>query len=121
MTNATIILNESVKLMNDGILAGTGEFVTMEYDDGTKEQVEIPEPIHTFQAWKSLGYSVKKGEKAVAKFPIWKHTSKTIVDEETKEESEKTSMFMKMSAFFKASQVEKIEGAKVCWKLYLSQ
>lgn len=109
MTNATIILNESVQLMNDGILAGTGKVVTIENADGTKQQIELPEPIHTFQAWKSLGYKVKKGEKAVAKFPIWKHTSKTVVDEGTKEESEKTSIFMKTAAFFKASQVEKIE------------
>ena len=114
MTNATIILNESVQLMNDGILAGTGKFVTIENADGTKTQVEMPEQIHTFQMWKTLGYKVKKGEKAIAKFPIWKYTSKEKAEEEKTgnpiEDAPITNMFMKVSAFFKASQVEKIEG-----------
>lgn len=108
MTNAMIILNESIRLMNEGILAGTGAYMTMEHEDGTKTEQEIPEDIHTFAGWKELGYSVKKGEHAIAKITIWKHTSKTVVDENN-EEREKSSMFMKTAAFFKASQVEKIE------------
>lgn len=68
MTNEMIIFKESQKLMNDGILQGSGVFATVEFEDGAR-QVEMPEEIHTFQAWKSLGYSVKKGEKAIAKFP----------------------------------------------------
>lgn len=71
---------------------------------------EMPEPIHTFQKWKSLGYSVKKGEKSDIKFPIWKYTSKKSIDDNN-EEKEETSMFMKMSAFFRFSQVEKIKEA----------
>lgn len=102
MTNAQIILLESIKLLNDGVLNSTGRLFKTE--DG-KEFAE-PEPIHTFQAWKALGYSVKKGEKAIAKFPIWKYTSKK-VEVEGKEE-EKSNMFMKTAAFFKFSQVEKI-------------
>ena len=109
MTNAMIILNESVKLMENGVIKGTGEFVTMTNADGSSKQIEMPEPIHTFQAWKHLGYKVKKGAKAVAKFPIWKHTAKTVVDEATQEEKEKSSMFMKTAAFFTLEQVEKIE------------
>lgn len=109
MTNATIILNESIKLMENGILKPSG--AKAKTADG--EIVDIPEEIHTFQGWKSLGYSVKKGEKAIAKFPIWKHTSKKVVDEETNEENEKTSMFMKTAAFFKFEQVEKIERKAV--------
>ena len=108
-----IVFNESVKLMNEGILQGTGRIITLENADGTKQQIEEPEPIHTFANWKELGYSVKKGEKAVAKFPIWKHTSKTVTDEETNEEKEKTAMYMKVAAFFKFSQVEKIEEKEV--------
>lgn len=107
MTNAMIILNESVKLMEDGVLKGTGEFVTVENEDGTTKKLELPEEIHTFSAWKELGYSVKKGEKAIAKFPIWKHTSRK-VENEKGEEEEKSNMFMKVAAFFKYSQVEKI-------------
>lgn len=60
MTNAQIILLQSVKLMEQGILQGTGEFVTVEDQDGNKKQLEIPEQIHTFAAWKELGYQVKK-------------------------------------------------------------
>lgn len=67
----------------------------------------MPEAIHTFALWKQLGYSVKKGEKAIAKFAIWKHTSKTVENEDGEEE-EKTNMFLKTAAFFKLSQVEKI-------------
>lgn len=108
MTNAMIILHESVKLMDEGVLQGTGEYITVENADGTKQQLEMPEQIHTFANWKALGYSVKKGEKAVAKFPIWKHTTKTVTDEND-EEKERTAMYMKTASFFKMSQVEKIE------------
>lgn len=105
MTNTMIILNESIRLMNDGILSGTGKFIEIENEDGTKTQQELPEDIHTFATWKQLGYSVKKGEHAIAKFMIWKHTSK-IVKNEKNEDEEKTNMFMKTAAFFKLSQVE---------------
>ena len=112
MTNAKIIFNESVRLMEDGILKGTGEFVTVENEDGTKIQLEMPEPIHTFNGWKQLGYSVKKGEKSAIKFPIWKYTEKPKKEEELTgnplEDAPVTNMFMKMSAFFRFDQVEKI-------------
>ena len=70
--------------------------------------ISVEEEIHTFQKWKSLGYSVKRGEKAVASFTIWKHTTKT--DKESGEEE--TAMFMKKAAFFSTSQVEKIAPIK---------
>ena len=111
MTNEMIIFKESQKLMNDGILQGSGVFATVEFEDGAR-QVEMPEEIHTFQAWKSLGYSVKKGEKAIAKFPIWKYTSKK-VETEDGEEKEISNMFMKTAAFFKVSQVEIIKVNEV--------
>lgn len=66
------------------------------------------EEIHTFAKWKSLGYSVKRGEKAITKLSIWKHTVKT--DKESGEES--AAMFMKTAAFFSTSQVEKIQPVK---------
>ena len=65
--------------------------------------------------WKQLGYQVKKGQKAVASFTIWKHTSKKEEMEVTYtdgtkgiEEVDNSRMFMKLSSFFSASQVEKI-------------
>jgi antirestriction protein ArdC len=70
--------------------------------------ITADEEIHTFQKWKSLGYSVKRGEKAVVNLAIWKHTSK--VNAETQEEE--TAMFLKTAAFFSTSQVEKIKPIK---------
>ena len=107
MTNAQIILNESIRLMNDGILKGSGQFVQMETVDGIQE-IELPEAIHTFNGWKQLGFTVKKGEKSSIKFPIWKHTSKMVVNQETGEENERSSMFMKTAAFFTFAQVEEL-------------
>lgn len=109
MTNAMIILNESVKLMEEGIISGSGRFVTIVNAEGNEVQLEQPEAIHTYATWKSLGYQVKKGEKSVAKFPIWKYVSKMIKNEEDADE-EAGHCILKMSAFFKASQVEKLEA-----------
>lgn len=108
MTNAMIILLEQCKLMDEGLLAGTGQFITIEDANG-KRQIELPEPIHTFQGWKQLGYSVKKGEHAIARFPIWKHTEKRTAAEDGGEDKVNSKMFMKTAAFFKMSQVEKIK------------
>ena len=107
MTNAAIIQNESFRLMEAGVLKGSGEFAEIEKEDGTKEMVELPEEIHTFNGWKERGFSVKKGEKSKIKFTIWKYSSKKIVDEDG-EEDEKSSMFMKLSAFFTREQVEEL-------------
>lgn len=110
MTNATIILNESFRLMDEGILKGSGQFGIIETDEG-KKRVEFPEAIHTFNGWKSLGYSVKKGEKSKIRIKIWKYTEKQIETENENEESDTVSnMFMKLSAFFTAAQVEKIKA-----------
>lgn len=112
MTNAMIILGESIRLMKEGILEGTGEILTFKYYDGHTEQVEVPEPIHTYQVWKALGYQVRKGEKAIAKFMIWKYTEKKAKEGNTEAEegdTVKNNMFMKMSAFFKASQCDRME------------
>lgn len=106
MTNAMIVLLESVKLMEEGIIKGSGIKGTT--PDG--KEIELPEQIHTYQTWKSLGYQVKKGQKAVAQFPIWKHTSKQL--DETDDEGNpkvKTNMFMKTASFFTIDQVEKIK------------
>ena len=97
MTNAQIIAQESEQLVKEGKL----KMVQIGND-------LIPEPIHTFQAWKSMGYAVKKGEKSEIKFAIWKYTSKKYTDEKTNEEKEKSSMFLKTASFFRFDQVEKI-------------
>lgn len=108
MTNAEIILEQRIELMKQGILEPTGETIIIENEKGEKKEMQMPEQIHTFAAWKSLGYKVKKGEKNVAQFLIWKHVSKNVTNDETGEEKTKSRMFMKKASFFKASQVERI-------------
>lgn len=109
MTNAMIILNESVKLLEKGVLKGTGEKIKMVIERDGKEvekELEMPEEIHTYQSWKSKGYQVKHGEKAIAQFPIWKYKVKKA---KTEDEEDTSIMFLRLSSFFKFSQVEKIE------------
>lgn len=113
MTNAMIILLESVKLMEEGILKSTGQKIVVEDAEGKKQELDVPEQIHTYARWKSLGYQVKKGQKAVAQFPIWKYISKKAQKEAanlTEEEAaEKGYCYMKKASFFTMNQVEKEE------------
>ena len=110
MTNETIIFRESIKLMKEGTLKGTGKFIEIETENGNKT-IELPEPIHTFNGWKQRGYKVKKGEHSSIKFPIWKYVEKKKKPEELTGneliDAPETNMFMKMSAFFTQAQVEK--------------
>lgn len=121
MTNAMIILMESVRLMDEGKLRGTGQFIEVQNDDGTTKQLELPEEIHTFNGWKERGFVVKKGEKSDIKFPIWKHTRKMLNTDTGNAELDKmnyninaqggkTNMFLKTAAFFTADQVEAIKA-----------
>lgn len=108
MTNAQIIFDASQKLAEQGIIKYTGrEFKAI---DATGKEIVMKEtePIHTYNAWKALGFQVQKGQKAVAQFSIWKyaagkHNEETDTDEESK-------MFMKRSSFFTRAQVEAIKG-----------
>lgn len=111
MTNAQIILDQSISLMESGIIKGTGRMMKLAYidEDGNEvvKDVEEPEIIHTYAAWQQLGYQVKRGSKAVASFTIWKHVGGK-KDKETGEEQD-DKMFMKKAHFFTFAQVEKIE------------
>lgn len=68
--------------------------------------------IHTFQRWKALGYSVKKGEHAIAKFAIWKYGERKRKTEDGGEEVQEIGggCFMKTSAFFSTAQVEPLKA-----------
>ena len=88
MTNAAIIVSNMALLIHDGII--------------TEDDV-----IHTYGHWKSLGYTVKKGEKAVAKFPIWKYTKGKKKDMSEEEAQANGYCFMKNSSWFTDKQVEK--------------
>ena len=110
MTNTTIILNESFRLMKAGILSGSGRFVLLDGENGP-EKVELPEDIHTFAAWKARGYIVKKGEHAIACFPVWKYSGRRNDSEEgdTDGETENSGRcYLRKAFFFKMSQVKKI-------------
>ena len=120
MTNAQIIFNESLKLMEEGKIGTTGKQITLVNADGTKETINEPLPIHTYAAWKQLGFQVKKGSKAVAQFTIWKHVSRKSEMEVTytdgtkgTEEVDDSKMFQKLSSFFSLEQVEPINKEKL--------
>lgn len=106
MTNAQIIFNESQRLAEEGKIQYTGRVFTFEDADGNQQTVKETEAIHTYNAWKELGFQVQKGQKAVAQFTIWKHCNGK-VDEETGEEKP-GKMFMKKASFFTAKQVQAI-------------
>ena len=120
MTNEMIIMNESLRLMEAGILKGSGVFGEIETDLGT-QTIELPEEIHTFNGWKARGFSVKKGAKSEIKINIWKHTTKMLrtdtdnaetnkMNQQINDQGGQTNMFMKTSAFFTAAQVEPIKA-----------
>lgn len=104
MTNAQIIFNESQRLAAEGIIKYTGRVFKTQGMDGAEITVKETEAIHTYNAWKEMGFQVQKGQKAVAQFVIWKYKGK--VDEETGEEDGK--MFMKKASFFTIDQVAAI-------------
>lgn len=111
MTNSMIILTESIRLMKEGVISGSGRYVQIEGPDGP-ETIELPEDIHTFAAWKARGYIVKKGEHAIAAFHVWKYSDRRRTDaEESETDGEQENggrCFLKKAFFFKFSQVEKI-------------
>ena len=119
MTNSQIILTHSIELMKQGKIKGTGHMMEYVIEDGSRIQVEEPEALHTFAAWKQMGYSVKKGEKAVAQITIWKHTTKMLptdtesadmnkMNQQINDQGGQSKMFMKVASFFTASQVQPI-------------
>lgn len=110
MTNAQIIFNESMELLKEGKIKTTGRSFETENENGEKITINEPEPIHTFAAWKERGRTVKKGEHAVAAFPIWKQGKpKKKKDEDGNETETAGSMFMKMSYFFTIDQTEPVK------------
>lgn len=105
MTNGEIILLQSLELMKQGVLKSTGRVFIKEMEDGTKVELPEPEPIHTYNGWKELGYQVKKGQKAKACFMIWKYHGKK--DEETGEVKD-GKCYQRKAFWFTFDQVEKI-------------
>lgn len=114
MTNQEIIFRESCRLMEAGILSGSGRYAVFTDENGDEKRVELPEAIHTFAAWKSAGYTVKRGEHAVATFPVWKYSERRRNNDddgdgdENDGETASGRMYLRKAYFFKFSQVEKI-------------
>ena len=106
MTNAMIIFNESQRLAEEGVLNYTGKEVEYTDENGEKQTYKEVETIHTYQAWKKLGYQVQKGEKAKAQIVIWKFVAGKKNEETNEEQDDK--MFMKKANFFSYSQVKAI-------------
>lgn len=110
MTNAEIIYNAQMQLMEEGVIKGTGRMMKALITDAegneTEQLVAEPEAIHTYGGWKELGYQVKKGEKAKASFTIWKYVKPKKKDEN--EEEPESRMFMTKASFFTIDQTEKI-------------
>ncbi len=111
MTNEQIILQHSLLLMEEGIIGTTGKTFEVKDIDGNIRTIREPEPIHTFAAWRDRGYQVRQGEKAIAKFPIWRHQSARKRKNRKTGEEENTSgkMYLADAFFFSFSQVKKIE------------
>ena len=107
MTNRMIILEEQLRLMKEGVIGTTGKTFIIQNDDGTTKELPEPEPIHTFAAWKELGYIVRKGEHAIAKFVIWKYKAGKKTNDDG-EEIDTSRMFIKVSHFFSQSQVDRL-------------
>lgn len=118
MTNEEIVMRESLELMKQGIIVCAGQVDAID-ENGNKCKMDMPEAIHTYQEWKMLGYQVKKGEHAVAKFAVWKPTKqKKAKDEEEQEDGTikvqaKPRFFMANASWFTIAQVEKIDGKEV--------
>lgn len=105
VTNHEIIMKNSLELLKQGVIKTTGRMLVQEMSDGSKLEIPEPEPIHTYNGWKALGYQVKKGEHAKATFFIWKYKGHT--DEETGKES--GQCFQRKAFWFTSEQVEKIK------------
>lgn len=69
----------------------------------------INEDLHTYQKWQSLGYQVKKGEKAILQTRLWKKvkSKKDLENVENVEDVQGNFRLVKASLFSR-SQVEKI-------------
>ena len=58
----------------------------MENEYGEKKKIFDPEKIHIYAVLKAVGRQVKKGEKSIAAFQRWKHTTKKPKKEDEEEE-----------------------------------
>ena len=112
MTNTEIIFNNRLFLMEQGVLKGIpGTSITWKDEEDEEHSGMMPEQIHTFEEWKRMGFIVKKGEHAVAKFQIWmpkKGKKKAEAEEEEQGAKVPAGFYKKLAFFFTADQVKAI-------------
>lgn len=113
-TNNELIFRARVDLFNRGIIGTTGRTFEVMTPDGP-QVIQEPEQIHTFAAWKSCGYHVKRGARAVAKIEIWNYAAPKKNRDSSEQPAEDQPAgggycYLKTAAFFSASQVERIEA-----------
>lgn len=111
MTNAMIMMMETQRLAEEGVLKYTGK--TLKAVNVLGEEVEIKEvePIYTFAIWNKMGYKIKKGEHPKCKFRIWFRDNgkrkKKVDDEEKEGEERKPGFYMALASWYTADQVER--------------
>lgn len=101
MTNTEIIINEAVE---NGLY-------TMEQIENILASGHMI-PLHTFQAWKSAGYIVKKGEHARITTRLWRFTNKSKKNNEVDENTDVTNnehYYLAKAFLFTSDQVERIK------------
>lgn len=102
MNNETIIYRASVELARAGVITAQ-----------TIGGMLIPEPLHTFAEWKNYGFCVKKGQHAVVKIKIWRHSDRVRAvdtDGETDGETDGGRFYLTNAYFFTRSQCDPIES-----------
>jgi len=113
MTNAMIMMVQTQKLAEQGILKYTGKVLKGVNALGEEVELKEVEPIHTVKIWNDMGYFIKPGQHAIAKFPIWfykKGKKKSDEDEETAQAN--GSCYMRTASWFTFDQVETEEERK---------
>lgn len=108
MTNAQIIFNARMELLEAGKIQSTGKVYEMETEDGERIRIEEPEELHTFAKWRELGRVVKKGEHAITAVTLWKQ-GKPKKNPDTGEEIPGKMYFTK-AFLFTVGQTEPLES-----------
>ena len=85
--------------MEAEVIGTTGRYYNVVDENGNEKRLMEPEEIHTFSAWKALGYGVKRKEKAIATFPIWKYAAKKKEAEKWGRTGRRTGIFENVMLF----------------------
>ena len=105
MTNEMILMVETQKLAEAGILKYTGKTFKALNMAGEEVTVKEIEPIHTCKVWNKLGFMIKKGQTSEIKFPIWHYTEAKKKDESEEEAQANGHCYMKTASWFRFDQV----------------